>query len=155
MSGAVVVSFRLSFFLAALQQRRFGKFVKFHCLQRIDRLCCSSCCSSLLQLLYGWCCSWPPNYIHARSWIEAEAEVEAEAVAVAKAQAEAEAEAVADAEEAVAEAQTEAQAETERPRLQVAGYWFVVIGSWFLWLVKLMKLAEIVKASLLAHFRKI
>lgn len=149
MSGAVVVSFRLFFFLAALQQRRFGKFLKFHCLQRIDRLCCSSCCSSLLQLLYGWCCSWPPNYIHARSWIEAEAEV-----AVAKAQAEAEAEAVADAEEAVAEAQAEAQAETERPRLQVAGCWFVVIG-WFLWLVKLMKLAEIVKASLLAHFRKI
>lgn len=48
MSGAVVVSFRLSFFLAALQQRRFGKFLKFHCLQRIDRLCCSSCFSSLL-----------------------------------------------------------------------------------------------------------
>lgn len=150
MSGAVVVSFRLSFFLAALQQRRFGKFLKFHCLQRIDRLCCSSCCSSLLQLLYGWCCSWPPNYIHARSWIEAEAEV-----AVAKAQAEAEAESVGDAEEAVAEAQAEAQAEPERPRLQVVGCWFVVIGSWFLWLVKLMKLAEIVKASLLAHFRKI
>lgn len=36
------------FFLAALQQRRFGKFLKFHCLQRIDRLCCSSCFSSLL-----------------------------------------------------------------------------------------------------------